>query len=325
MVKDKIGVLFLLVSVFVVLIICDLATPWLYRHIETDHYRTILLLNKIRDPKFNPDLLILGSSKSMSGIDATIMSNKLGIDCYNFSSPNQSPEEGSLFFSELPSSLKTLIMVIFPPVKDIGSSDEKSILPSNVSTAFVFGNYKLGEDIKELNNLCDMSSLVKNRLLLNLDARGSIVIPGLYNYLRRKSEAGTKDFKYPYSYTEERLANYEQSVEEFKKRSHVGKEIVWDKNVINTLNNYSTYLKSKGIHFLIAILPTNPDVEEFTKEQMEWINSGLSSQFPNTETLNYLSCETNDAMYFDAIHFNRAGGKCVTDLLIDDLKHIISK
>jgi hypothetical protein len=320
MIKYRVGVVFMVISVFIVILICDLITPWLYRHVETDHYRTILLLEKLRDPDFKPDLMILGSSISMSGIDAAHMSNELGVDCYNFSSSNQSPEEGSLFFSELPTSLKVLIMVVFPPVKDVEDSVDIKVLPSNVCTAFAFGGYKLGDEIEQLNEDSDLSGLKKSKFLLNMDARGSIIIPGLYNYIRPKLDAGTKDFKYPYSYTEERLPTYEQSVAELRKRSHIGKEIEWDQNTIKTLNNYNAYLNSKGIDFIVAMLPTNPDIKEFSEEQLYWINTGFPSQLPGVKVLNYLSHKTNEDMYFDAIHLNRTGGKYVTSLFVVDLK-----
>ena len=317
--KDNIGVFFILATVAVVLLLCDIATPWLYRHVETDHYRTILMLDKLKESGFKPDLMVFGSSKSMSGIDAYQMTEELGIDCYNFSSSNQSPAEGSLFFSELPDSLKTLIMVIFPPVRNVCEERTRNVLPVNVSTAFVFGGYKLKDEIKILNKNIDLSGLEKNRLLLNMDARGSIVIPGLYNYFRPKMEEGTMDFKYPYSYSEERLTGYDQTVAALRKVTHVGKDIEWDNDIIEELILYHHYLKNKGINMMIAMLPTNPDIKEFSYEQLAWIDKNFSSQFPGIATFNYLSVETNRTMYFDGTHLNRTGGKYVTHLLNNDL------
>ena len=126
----------LLVAVMSTVLVCNWLTPTLYDNFGGIH-RTGLILDKLKDPTFSPDMIIFGSSKSMMGLDGYQMTKDLGIDVYNFSSPSQSPLESSLYYAILPPSVKSVVQIIEAPIKLVGKvRKKKSKLRKSVVVPF---------------------------------------------------------------------------------------------------------------------------------------------------------------------------------------------
>ena len=299
-------------------LICNLLTPYLYRSIKTDKYRTTLLLNKLSDPEFKPDIVVFGSSKSMAGIDCYQMSAELGQDAYNFSSTGQPAVESSLYYSLLPSSVKTVVQIIYPPIKEENGVGEDK-LSKNIAIPFSMGGYRITPETEDINPLTDFSELKKNRFLQNFDARGAIIIPGLTYILLPKDKEASEDLKFCNFYLTSRHQMYERTIEQLKVNSHIGQEIHIDSTVTGTLEKYAQYLGSKGIKMVVVLMPSNPDTMEFSNEQMEMIGDACRKSIPDALVLNYLSAIQDTQLFYDAAHLNKDGAKMITALIDKDL------
>ncbi len=318
--KRKINDFFaLLLTVIATIIICNWATPSLYKYFGGTH-RTSIILDKLNDTSFSPDLVVFGSSKAMMGIDGYQMSKELGVDVYNFSSTGQPPVESSLYYGLLPQSVKTVVQIIYAPIKEKKVDSKEKKLSKNISIYFSMSGYELPEDIKRLNSNIDLSDLEKPCFLQNLDARGAIFVPGLTDLLLPQDKDAAVDLKFCNSYLTKRHQMYDRTINQLIGSSNIGKDIEIDSEATAVLNNYAKYLKEKGIKMIAVLMPSNPDVKEFSDDQMKMIGKKCKEMMPEAIVLNYLSLIKDTQLFFDAAHLNRDGARVVTKRLDDDIK-----
>ena len=279
----------LLSTIVITIFLCNCATPYLYNKLGGAH-RTTLILDKLHDEHFSPDMIVFGSSKAMMGIDGYQMTKELGVEVYNFSSTGQSPLESSLYYGFLPNSVKTVVQIIYAPLKtngDVAGKGKK--LPKNVGICFAMGGYELSEDIKRINSDVDLSTLEKPKFLQNIDARGSIFIPGLTDFLLPRDKEAAIDLKFCNSYLTPKHQMYERTIDQEMKKTHIGKSIEIDRDAVKILNNYAIFLKEKNITMIAVLMPSNPDVKEFSEEQATMIGEQCKSLMPDAIVFNYLS------------------------------------
>ena len=150
----------ILIVILLTIFVCNIITPFFYKYIKTDLYRTHLIIEKLKEQDFNPEMVVFGSSTSMMGINCYQMSKELDLDVYNFSTIGQSPVESSLYYSMLPSTVKTVIQIVKPPIK---RDDEEERLEKGLDKShcnfFSLGGYLLSDDIKQINPHSDLSVL----------------------------------------------------------------------------------------------------------------------------------------------------------------------
>ena len=319
MIKNK-DVIVIVATVVTVVLVCNLLTPFLYNNIPTDRYRTTLILNKIQEPGFSPDVVVFGSSEAMAGIDGYQMSKDLGLDVYNFSSTGQPQEESSLYYSKLPSSTKAVIQVIYPPILKKDDADAFNTLGEAIETAFIMGGYELDDETQSINNNVDLSGLKKNRFLVNFDARGAIVIPGITYWLLPRDKKAYVDMKFCNSDLRERHAMYQRTLDQAARNTMAGKQLEWDTNSVVTTEEYATYLAGRGIKMYVVLMPKNPDNKRYTAEQMEAIAEVCKKGMPHAIVLNYLNIIDDPSLFYDAEHLNHQGAKVLTDILDRDIK-----
>ncbi len=319
-----IDVIAILSVVIIAILMCNLLTPWLYGHTDTDRKRTTIILDKLKDPEFKPDIIVFGSSKSMMGVNGYQMTKELGQDVYNFSSTGQPPVESSLYYAMLPSSVKMVVQIIYPPVKKGDAAETEPKLSKGIATAFLMGGYHLTQDIKEINRNINLSELEKNRFVTNFDARGAIIVPSLTTLLIPRNKAANSDLKFCNSYLTLRHAMYERSIEQMR-NLHPEQKIEIDTTAMKTLEGYAQYLGRKGIKMIAVLMPSNPDTMEFTEAQMQMIGERCREYIPDALVLNYLSAIKDTQLFFDAEHLNKNGATALTSLLDRDLKAFVSR
>ncbi len=319
-----IDVMTILGVVIVAILVCNVLTPWLYRHIENDRTRTTVILNKLKDPAFKPDVIVFGSSKSMAGVNSYQMTKELGQDVYNFSSTGQPPVESSLYYAMLPSSVKMVVQIIYPPVKKEDTTETESKLSKSIATAFLMGGYHLTSDIKKINRNIDLSELEKSQFMTNFDARGAIIVPGLTTLLIPHNKAAALDLKFCNQYLTLRHTMYERTIEQVK-NIHPEQDITIDTTALETLEGYAQYLGRKGIKMIAVLMPSNPDTMAFTEAQMQMIGDKCREQIPDAVVFNYLSAIQDTQLFFDAEHLNKNGATVVTSLLDRDLKALVTQ
>jgi len=315
-VKDFVTLIVVIIFVFIV---CNISTPYLFYKFGGTH-RTILLLDKLKEPEFKPDLIVFGSSKAMFGIDCYQMSEELGVDAYSFTSTGQPPVESSLYYPSLPPSVKTVVQIISAPIKKKGTEiEEKQELPQSIVTNFAMGGYKFKQEIKDINPNMDFTPLERNRFQQNLDARAAIIIPGLTDLLLPRDKAAAVDLKFCNSYLTKRHAMYDRTIEQVIRNGYINSEIEIDTISTNILNGYASFLRRRGINMVVVIMPSNPDTKEFSAKQIEFIGAKSIEFIPNAKVLNYLATVNDSHLFFDAEHLNKDGAKVITSLLDREL------
>lgn len=316
--------IFLALSVIFVILLCDLSTPFVYKHVETDRSRTTIILTKLQDPNFRPDVVVFGSSLSMSGIDAYQMTNELGLDCYNFSSTGQTQEESSLYYTLLPNSVKEVVQVINIPVRDLANDDvdtsEKKHLNSAIVSSFVLGGYKISQEAKDINKMIDLSDFDKCKYLISIDARASILIPAITQKLVPRDKSALEDLKFPNGQLTNKHGMYNRTVKQLEGLSCYGKEIELDTKALQLLNEYAEYFRSKGVNYNVVLMPINPDSKIYTKDQCEWISQQIREKVTMARVIDFLNLPLTSDLFYDGGHLNRDGAKIVTGLLNKELK-----
>jgi hypothetical protein len=72
---------------------------------------------------------------------------------------------------------------------------------------------------------------------------------------------------------------------------------------------------------MIAVLmPSNPDVKEFSEDQAKMIGEKCKFLMKDAIVFNYLSFIKDTQLFFDAAHLNRDGAKVITEKLDNDIK-----
>ena len=98
----------------ILLFLFNQITPYLYRLLPNDYVRTRLIWSTLNNPEERPDLVILGNSRGMSGVNGYKLEAELrGNPCvYNLTSTGQRLSESALYYSYLPSSVQVVVQWI---------------------------------------------------------------------------------------------------------------------------------------------------------------------------------------------------------------------
>ena len=236
----------------------NIITPVLFRILPNDYARTKLILNQLKHSS-DMDLVILGNSRGMSGINGYILEEKLANHphVYNLSSSSQTFAQSVLYYHSLPDSTKIVLQCI-----DV----DRAFSPLSISEAnklsLIFYGYSFDEETKKwLPQLVDDLS---PSIINNWKAR-DILFTSLVYYMRQlldddvPEKSILEEIKYPSSQTSLRSAAYDYDVDlqnkenRFSECSHVSED--W-KSLLNT--SY-LYFKSRNIHYYLVLMPYNRD------------------------------------------------------------------
>ena len=275
----------------------NIITPVLFRILPNDYARTKLILNQLKHSS-DMDLVILGNSRGMSGINGYILEEKLANHphVYNLSSSSQTFAQSVLYYHSLPDSTKIVLQCI-----DV----DRAFSPLSISEAnklsLIFYGYSFDEETKKwLPQLVD-------------DLSPSII----NNWKDVPEKSILEEIKYPSSQTSLRSAAYDYDVDlqnkenRFSECSHVSED--W-KSLLNT--SY-LYFKSRNIHYYLVLMPYNSDIafDKTKKQKAVNIFKDEFSNIPMIDCIDLLSPED----FYDAIHPNNNGAKIITDKIITSL------
>lgn len=156
----------------------NIITPVLFRILPNDYARTKLILNQLKHSS-DMDLVILGNSRGMSGINGYILEEKLANHphVYNLSSSSQTFAQSVLYYHSLPDSTKIVLQCI-----DV----DRAFSPLSISEAnklsLIFYGYSFDEETKKwLPQLVDDLS---PSIINNWKAR-DILFTSLVYYMRQ--------------------------------------------------------------------------------------------------------------------------------------------
>lgn len=312
-------IFFFLLFIVVLMVGLNGVTPYFFRMLPNDYARTKLILNTIKDPEQVPEIVIFGNSRGMSGVDGYMLEKELSDHpvVYSFTSTGQMLSESALYYSSLPSSVKTVIQCLDI---DVLSKPVDMDIPNQVAL-HMYG-YKMDDRTKLLvPGLYD--ELSKSDWYYNYKARNclfsgfSFVLRNLLDDDAPESSIDN-ELRYPAaqaSYRNE--AVYQRGLDEQNKQNkfeayritHEWKRLIEE--------SYS-FFKAKNIRYYLVLMPYNPDIISAKKTEKQ---KALQSYIKELGYIPYIDCfdllEASD--FYDAIHPNDKGAKKITNQILISL------
>lgn len=313
-------ILLAVIALLGILGVFNFTTPFFYRLLPNDYIRTKYILNHLSRPSNGTTIAILGSSTAMSGMDANVFPKYLPEELvFNLSSTGQSIIESALYYTKLPETTKIVIQCI-----GLSSFTEKASLGQVPAIAFKMYEYEYDDTTKKLfGDLGVYDELDKSQVQINFEAR-TFIKAGCGKYIRSlldddaPSEDKLKSLKFPYSYTEERSNTYERNVAIVNKTNSLLNFKI-DDTYRCLIQRASHYFESRGIQYILVIMPVSPAIVSSTKEEVETAKRILEKTFHDIVILDCYSILSSDDFY-DVIHPNRLGAAKLTDYIAIKLK-----
>lgn len=273
----------------ILLFLFNQITPYLYRLLPNDYVRTRLIWSTLNNPEERPDLVILGNSRGMSGVNGYKLEAELrGNPCvYNLTSTGQRLSESALYYSYLPSSVQVVVQCV-----DLDQLRGPIELDDPNRVALHMYGYKMDGFTRELLPALE-KPLSEPNLYYNYVARNCL-FSGLTTYLRkRKVEEQNEENKFEaYQITPEWKRLIERS---------------------------SVYFRDRGIIYCLVVMPYNPDITAFTVAEKQRALRMFTQMFDSILIVDCMDLlDTSD--FYDAIHPNRKGAEKITDQIIRSLR-----
>jgi hypothetical protein len=299
----------ILLSIFI------LIQPLLTQNLPSDYSRHKLIIDALKNPDIQPDIIFLGDSRSMFGINAKVISAQLPGNplIYNLSSVGQWLFEGCYFISSVSAKTKHVYHCMAYSTfntKNIGIGNDKAI-------SMILNGYKLDDATRSIllntNPVFDQNSFV-----VAFEARTSLK-SSLHSYLRffldeERFADNFHDLYFPHTFTSTRNKVYRHSPYKYN---------IDSLQVTNTstsiVNRVFNYLKTKNIQYHIVLMPLNPDLIILDDSLSNSYINRLKIKIPGIEIIN-LSKALNANDFYDAIHPNKNGANKLSLLLSGFLK-----
>lgn len=317
--KQSYRIVFFLLFLIVLMIGLNKVTPYFFRMLPSDYARTKLLVNTIKDTTQTPDIVIFGNSRGMSGVDGYLLQDKLKGHprVYSFTSTGQRLSESALYYSSLPSSVKTVIQCLDidhlskPIDMDVPNlvalhmygykmdNWTKSLVPALYDK---FGRSDWYYNYKARNCLfSSLSFLLRN--LLDDDAP-EISIDNELHYPTAQTSY-RNEVVYQRGLIEQNIHN---KFKDFKITSE-WKELI---------EKAYSFFKERGVRYYLVIMPYNPDIVADKKTEKQ---KALQSFIKELGYIPYIDCfgllDASD--FYDAIHPNDKGAKKITNQILISL------
>lgn len=296
------------------MILLNMVTPVLFRALPNDYMRTKLIIQTLKDTSEVAEVIILGNSRGMNGVNGYMLEKELSDHpkVYNLTSTGQQLSESALYYTMIPTEVKTVIQCI-----DIDLLSKPIDIKTSNSVALHMYRYEMDNKTEEIVPL--KKTLDKPFFIYNYEARNCL-FAGLSYFLRKMlddddPDVFALDLRYPSSHKS--LRNdiiYKQEIEEKNKNNMFALYTIlpeW-KKLIDT--SY-IYFKQRNIRYCLLIMPYNPDIISSTNEEKEYALSLFKKQFNDIfliDCFNLLRPED----FYDAIHPNNSGAEKITDMVI---------
>lgn len=317
--KQMYRILFFLLFLVVLMMGLNKVTPCFFRMLPSDYARTKLIVNTIKDTTQTPDIVIFGNSRGMSGVDGYLLQEKLEGHplVYSFTSTGQRLSESALYYSSLPSSVKTVIQCL--DIDHLSKPIDMDI--PNLVALHMYG-YKVDDQTKllvpELYDKFGQSDWYYNYKAKNcLFSSFSFI---LRNLLDDDAPETSIDNELHYPTAQASLRNevvYERGLAE-QNRHNKFKDFEITPEWKRLIQGVYSFFKEKGIQYYLVIMPYNPDIISAKKTEKQQV---LQSFISELGYIPYINCfdllEASD--FYDAIHPNDKGAKKITNQILISL------
>jgi hypothetical protein len=280
--------------------------------LPNDYQRTKVILEYL-DSTINDQndiIAVFGNSMAMAGMDAGFIQEYFDnkYEVLNFSGVGQPIQESALYYTKLPENTKIIIQCI-----SLSSLKSEPIIPGQAAIAFSMYNYKLDKSIEFILPFQSYSMLVEPRLLINYKARTfvkaglSTIIVNILDDDAAGKSSELFSLKYPYMYPSNRSNTYERNIGLFNQTYNLSNYKI-NTDCSDIIVNSNDYFSSRGIPFVLVIMPISPDITSASKSEIEYALNTVKESFANIPIVDcYSLLEPNE--FYDAIHPNRIGGE----------------
>ncbi len=310
----------LVTSIIVLAIIVTLTyvQPFLYRRLPSDKDRHLVIMNVLNDRKKNKEFIVFGDSRAMFGVDTRTIKDSMTLqnEVLNLSSVGQNIYESSYFYGLLDSTTKGVIQCTSP---SFFSTDIKHELQDDVAYSMYLSGYRINEEtksvIKNYNPIFDgrpFINYLKSRSIIRCYIHSNILRPVLDNETSDRVARGSIYF--PHSFTSNRHPNYpvyEFDCSHFKRSSFPSTQISF-------LIKVHDFFKTKGIDYVIVLMPVNPDeCNECYRDFKEYKRMIQDLTDIRVIDITELLLDTN--CFYDAIHANKEGARIISSQIGNEL------
>ena len=303
--------------VFILLIMIQ---PAMIRRLPNDFSRHRVIIEALKDTSKQPDILFLGNSLSMFGINASTITASIANKpiVYNLSSVGQSIFEGAYFISSVPKKTKQ----VFQCLDYLAFTQNSTALQGPKAMSMILQGYHIDSTTKEILKNTNAYFDTKNWQVA-LAARGNLR-SSLHNYLRKyldyeKFDTNFLDLYFPHIYLSERHPRYPNISNDINYDSLPVREVI-----LSLASRINSTLKKRDIQYHIVLMPVNPEIYTLRDSLCRAYMQQIHAQLPGVDIID-LSKALPPGMFYDAIHANKKGAEVLSQLLADRIKKLSEK
>jgi len=284
--------------------------PLLYKKLPSDYNRHLVLMDVLNEENETENIIFMGDSRSMFGVDTRIVKQELNAsyEIFNLSSVGQSIFEASYYYALLKSNTKAVIQCTSP---SFFTEDATHELPDEKAMSMYLSGYRINDEVKliienynDLFNYGDFRNYL-NSLSYSRSYIHSMIRPLFDNETFDESVRLSKYF--PHIYTTNQHPDYpvyKCDCNKFKMKNRPETQLAFLKRV-----NY--FLEKKGIVYIIVFMPVNPD--ECSDSYNDFLEYGrMIEQETGVKVLNISKLILDRRFFYDATHVNKEGAKIIS-------------
>lgn len=305
------SVIILLVVSSGIILLLSFAQPFIYQKFPSDNDRHLVIMDVLEQNRGNANILVFGDSRTMYGVDTRIIKDVLNLpyEVFNLASTGQNIYESSYFYGLLGGNTKLVIQCTSP---DFFSMDMDHHLSTEKALSMYMSGYRINKSTRSLignyNEIFD-----SNRFINYLKSR-SVVRSYIHSNILRPlldDEIFDMEAKYSHYFPHVHTANqhpdypfYPYSCDGYKSKEKPESQLLFLKDV-------KTFFESKGIEYLIVLMPVNPDQCKECYEDFRQYKKTIE-KFTNIKVINLTDIILESQYFYDAMHPNVEGAKIVS-------------
>lgn len=305
-----------------------LLSPTIFRALPSDLTRTAVILDALNDPQQQPEIVSLGNSVVMAGVDMARLSDELSTHPrgLNLSSTGQAPLESYLYYQLLPDSVEVLLQFF-----DVTSVTTLNVLDEQKYNAFHMFGYRPDEVTRtRLTQLFDRRMgdiLEKSDLQQRFESRWAIrqladtiarqvLRPGL------ELDRSVYDLSHPNPYADKLdAASMAQALERAFLGNGIREPFLVAESKLALLQEMNRRARLRGIRLILVIQPVHPERRQYSADDYYLQVADTFAAFSKLNdviVLNATDVLTADE-FRDEVHPSRAGADTLSSWLAAEI------
>jgi hypothetical protein len=272
----------------------------------------------LKDRSKTENMIVFGDSRTMFGVDTRIIKKDLNLpfEVFNLSSVGQTPYESSYFYGLIDKNTKAVIQCASP---EFFSRNMDYRLQDDKAFSMFLSGYRINEStkclIKGYNKIFDRNEFVNyfdSRSIIRSIIHTDILVPLLDKETSDRSARKSKYF--PHSFTSQRHPDYPVYKYDCNGLKSTGMPV----SQLSFLTRVRDYFKSKGIGYILVLMPVNPDeCKECYDDFKEY--KKMIEEATNIRVIDLTDLIMDTGYFYDAVHVNKEGAKIISSQIAKQL------